>query len=184
MVILWVEAWFLGFIIIRCIVGLFSWALNDRLKKTLEDVARNLDNSEKLKKFDAHQEIDKLEFILDKKFRKNIKFFDRIKIILFGQNEFDFSFTTRIIASIEILLFSALAYISLLFSDSSYFSIQALLIIIFGWFGLKIFGSYKQWEGELFGRAYSYNFLLGSILNVFLSTLLGFGLFQLILKLV
>lgn len=159
--------WFVVFILIHSIVKYFVRYLN----KNLEKLAVNIKKDKKFKKLrdkESNDEIKRLLYVLRKK--------------SVGSKKIDFNFTTRRITFIETLLFSTLTFF--LLSFPCFFSrsiFEVLLIVAFGWIGLKIFGSYRQWEGALLGRAYSYNFLLGSIANIFFSISLGWLIYFLLI---
>lgn len=102
-------------------------------------------------------------------------------VFLNAQRE-EINYFTRIISCIELILFGGLAFV--LYSEDVQgshviLSKEHILILLtaFGaWMALKVFGSYGQWSGWVFGRATYYLFLIGSIANCVVSVIIGFVL--------
>lgn len=50
------------------------------------------------------------------------------------------------------------------------------------WIALKIFGNYSQWKGMIMGRAHFYIFLIGSLLNILFSVIVGGLIFSFVIR--
>jgi len=86
---------------------------------------------------------------------------------------------TNMIGIIEVILFAGLTIV-LLFKGDWFTTLQTLGAFSGGWIALKIVGNYKHWESAVAGRASFYVFFAGSLLNIFLSIVVGVGLFYII----
>ena len=86
---------------------------------------------------------------------------------------------TQAIGYFEFIFFAAFVLLAILFLRESFVNMFFQLIpIAGGWIALKVFGSYQQWSGAVFGRASFYIFLLGSILNIILANLSAYIVFH------
>lgn len=105
------------------------------------------------------------EFAENDDFKKEIQGFKLI------QNKKDYlGFITKIIGYFEAIFFIVLTIIILKYSPLN----NTFIVSVAGaWIGLKIFGSYQQWSGVVLGRTTFYIFLIGSIINIIGSIVLG-----------
>ena len=98
------------------------------------------------------------------KLEEEIKNFELIK-----EKKKYLSLLTSIIGCFELVFFGC-TVASLYFLDGApetlFGKIQVFILVISGWFVIKVVGNYQQWSGAVFGRATFYVFLIGSFINI------------------
>jgi hypothetical protein len=85
---------------------------------------------------------------------------------LVGEKKQELYIITKIIGYFEFFLFFTSTLILFSLQAKGLDILQTLGVLISGWLAIKIFGSYQQWSGPVFGRATFYVFLTGSLLNI------------------
>lgn len=154
---------FYSIIIILSVIG-SQWLVRltvKKLNKRIEEVSLILRQGvEKSSKSDFGKESDDFKMIL--------------------KTKEGLGFITNIIGLIEMIIFSGFTILLTQHYSNNFFEIIiALVKVSGGWLALKIFGSYHQWSGAVLGRAYFYVFLMGSIINIFFSVIMGYVLWLL-----
>ena len=139
------------------IIGkLMKW-INERISRSMAEVMQ-------------HAETEKETYGTDSliRLRQEVEPFSLVSI-----KRRKLGFITKIIGYLEMAGFAYLT-ILLLISNKNLLEIsQTLGIAISSWIALKIFGSYQQWSGPVFGRATFYTFLIGSIANIAGAIMIG-----------
>ena len=133
------------------------------LQKVIFSAICSLNNQ--VKKFIKLQK-DNEKFAKSSSFQIEVQNFELLHI----KKEY-LGFITKIIGYFESIFFIILTVITFQYSTLNYSFIFSVAGV---WIGLKIFGSYQQWSGVVLGRATFYIFLIGSILNIMGSIMLGF----------
>jgi len=128
------------------------------IKKSSEDLLINLETSNEFKNAEKAKDLIRLGIY-------NMKADDKLKERL--------NFLTQIIGLIEFIIFGFLTIYLFNNEQIIFEKIKFFLIVFAGWFGLKAFGNYQQWGHEIFGRALFYNFLIGTLINIFFAVMFG-----------
>lgn len=141
----------------RMLVNRLSSKVNDSLKPLAKE-------AKKLSKLYKHKEL--INSFFQEKFDNELIRKKRRKL----------AGITIAIGIVENLFFIFLTLIFLQRSgfDSIFIEIPKYVV---GWIALKVFGNYQQWSGTIIGRSTFYIFLLGSIVSISLSVLLGAVIF-------
>jgi hypothetical protein len=138
----------------QCIVQKIVRCIFDKIRDSIPYIKDKTKNEEWYEKSDFEKESANLYFIDVKKEK--------------------LSFITKIISYLELITF-ALATFLLLNNLNNNSPILIDLVKFAGaWIAIKTIGSYNQWSGAIFGRAYFYTFFIGSILNIILAISIGY----------
>lgn len=118
--------------------------LQRKIQDSMDDLAKNFENSEMVKNF-----IDN----------------ERIPFSLVGLKRRSLGFITKIVGVIEFLIVFWITVLTVRGDAGFPNGITLIAATISGWLAIKVIGSYQQWSGPIWGRATFYVFLIGSILN-------------------
>lgn len=95
-------------------------------------------------------------------------------IFLVKQKKRELNFITTIIGAAEILIFAGLTILVIKTPNLDILEgVNEVGKFSGAWIALKIIGGYRPWTGAVFGRAYFYVFLIGSILNIMFAIIIG-----------
>lgn len=119
----------------------------------------------------AHSMKDILDFVLNENKKGGTYKIEEIEketnsFFLIQHKKIRLGFITRIVGYFEIVLFSVFTYVLVCLSEEFLPILNFLAVAVSGWLAIKIFGSYQQWSGAIFGRATFYVFLIGSLMNI------------------
>ena len=173
---------------IQSIVGWIVKTINNQIKETFEKLEKHVEKLNSIirdpKKINLKDslEIDKADhniMYLIKNGRLNmLEDFQKehFNFALILKKKESVGYITKVVGYFELALFAGLTVLLIKFTGggSVFMGFREFAILAGGWIALKIFGGYQQWSGAVLGRAYFYNFLVGSIANIMLAAAIGF----------
>jgi len=142
------------------------------IRKLVDCLNKRIDESDKHIRAYLASEEGKKE-IKEKGYKTADFYKESTGLFLIKKKKEKLNFITTIIGVIEVVLFGGLTFI-LIQENYDFYKIFVILTpLIVGWIALKIFGSYRQWSGAVFGRSCFYIFFIGSIFNIVIAVIIG-----------